>query len=156
MSSPFQKTVARWLEAARTIGFFLLLVLGSAAFGLALAWPLWLFATSQRKVFSIFVLCLAGAGLVAVVVRAIIRRQHSRRDPGRPLQALLSVLLTILIVVIAPAGAYLAAALLYRGMLIFAIPAALVWVGLLWLLGHLRGRTKVRKESGQPAENKSE
>jgi hypothetical protein len=148
--------MARWLEAARTIGFFLLLVLGSAAFGLAIAWPLWLFATSERKLFSIVVLCLAAAGLITLVVRAIASRRRSRRDPGRPLRALLSVLFTVLIVVIAPAGAYLAAALLYRGMLVFAIPEVIVWAALLWLLGLLRGKTKGRKERAQPAENRSE
>jgi hypothetical protein len=156
VSGSLRRTMARWLEAARTIGFFLLLVLGSAACGLAIAWPLWLFATAERRLFSIFILCLAVAVLAAVVVRAIIRRRRARRDPGRPLRALLAVLLTILIVAVALGGAYLAAALFYRGMPIFAVPLVLAWAGLLWLLGFLLGRTKVRKAGAQPAENRSE
>ena len=156
MSGDFQRTMARWLEAARSVGFFFLLVLGSGAFGLAIAWPLWLFATSQSKLFTVFVVCLAGGGFIALVARAIVRRQRSRRDPGRPLRSLLSVLLTLMLVVIAPAGAYLSAVLLYRGLLVLALPAVLIWAGLLWFLGLLRRKTKARKDGAQPAENRGE
>jgi hypothetical protein len=148
--------MARWVEAARTLGFFFLLVLGSGACGLAIAWPLWLFATTQRKPFTIFIISVVGAGIIALVTRSLLRRRRSTRDPGKSPHSLLSVLLTVLLAVIAPAGVYLAAVLLYRGFLILAIPALLIWAGLLWLLGHLRGTTMVRKESAQSAENRGE
>jgi hypothetical protein len=154
--SAFRSALARWAEAARAIGFFLLLVAGSAAIGLAIAWPLWLFATSQKRLFSLCILFLLAAGLLFLAARAIARRKRATRDPGRPLSSLLSVLLTALLVVIVPAGAYLAAVLFLRGLWVLAVPALLLWIGLLWLLGYLRGLAKGRKARVIPAENKGE
>jgi hypothetical protein len=157
VSGAFQKTFARWVEAGRTVGFFLLLVLGSAACGLAVAWPLWLFATTQRRGFTITVVVVAAAGLLTAVVRAILRRRRSRREAGSPLAAFLSVLLTVMLVVIVPSGAYVAAAMIFRGFPVaFTVIAIAAWVGLLWLLGRLRRRTKTRKKGAEPAENGSE
>jgi MFS family permease len=151
-----RKTLERWLETVRKIGFLILLLAGSAAFGFAIAWPLWLFATSQRQAYTIFAFCLAGGGLLALAVRRLIRRRESPRDPGKPRRTMLSVVLTILLTMVALAGGYLAAVLLYRRLWILAVPALVVWAGLLWALGFARRASKRRKERQIPAENGNE
>ena len=156
MRGVVQKTLESWLEAARKIGFLILLLAGSALFGFGVAWPLWLFATSQREAYTIFALCLAGGGVLALTVRGIIRRRDTPRNPGTPRRTILSVLLTILLSVTALAGGYLTAVLLFRGLWILAIPALLLWCGLLWLLGFARRASKKRMEHQKPAENMGE
>jgi hypothetical protein len=151
-----QKTLEGWLEAARKIGFLILLLAGSAAFGFAIAWPLWLFATSQRQAYTIFAFCLAGGGALVLAVRGIARRRDTPRNPGAPRRTILSVLLTILLGMTALTGGYLAAVLLFRGLWILALPALLVWCALLWLLGLARRASKRRMERQKPAENKGE
>jgi small-conductance mechanosensitive channel len=151
-----QKRLESWLEALRKVGFLILLLAGSAVFGFAIAWPLWLFATSQRQAYTIFAFCVAGGGLLALAVRRFIRHRASARDPGRPRRTVLSVILTILLTIVALAGGYVAAVLLYRGMWILAVPALAVWVVLLWALGFARRASKRHKEGLNPAENGSE
>ena len=156
MRSGVKQRLESWLEAVRKIGFFVVLVAGSAAFGFAIAWPLWLFATSQRQAYTIFAFCLAGGGLLALAVRRFIRLRKSARDPGKPRRTVLSVLLTILLTIVAVAGGYVAAVLLYRGLWILALPALAAWAGLLWGLAYARRASKRRKEPPNPAENVSE
>ena len=156
MRGGVQKTLESWLEAARKIGFLILMLAGSAAFGFVVAWPLWLFATSQREAYTIFAICCAGGAVLFLTVRGIIRRRDASRNPGAPRHTFLSVLLTILLCVTALAGGYLSAVLLYRGAWILALPALLVWFGLLWLLGLARRASKRRMERQKPAENKGE
>jgi CDP-diglyceride synthetase len=148
-----QRTLESWLEAARKIGFPILLLAGSAALGFVIAWPLWFFATSQREAYTIFAFCCAGGAVTFLTVRGIIRRRDASRNPGAPRRTILSVLLTILLCITALAGGYLSAVLLYRGAWILALPAILVWCGLLWLLGLARRASKRRMERQKPAEN---
>jgi uncharacterized membrane protein YidH (DUF202 family) len=151
-----KRRLESWLEAFRRIGFFVILVAGSALFGFAIAWPLWLFATSQRQAYTVFAFCLAGGGLIALGIRRFIRLRRSARDPGRPRRSVLSVLLTILLTIVAVAGAYVAAVLLYRGLWILAAPALVAWAGLLWGLGLARRASNRHNERRDPAENVSE
>jgi len=154
--SSVKRRLESWLEAFRKIGFFILLVAGSACFGFAIAWPLWFFATSQRQAYTIFAFSLAGGGLVALAVRRFIRLRASARDPGKPRRTFLSVLLTILLAIVAVAGGYVAAVLLYRGLWILAAPALVIWAGLLWALGYARRVSNRHNERRNPAENVSE
>jgi hypothetical protein len=156
VKGPFARSLARWTEAARTFGFFLLLVAGSAALGMAIAWPLWLFATSRKRLFTLCVLCLLAAVILLLAVRAVVRRRHARQDPGRPTRTVLSVILGILLGIAVPAGAYMTAVLLFRGLWILAVPAVPIWLALLWLLGFLRRKAKFRKQRAIPAENRGE
>ena len=156
MRGALKRRLESWLEAFRKIGFFILLVAGSACFGFAIAWPLWLFATSQRQAYTIFAFCLAGGGLVALAVRRFIRLRTSARDPGKPRRTILSVLLTIVLTIVAVAGAYAAAVLIYRGLWILAAPALGVWAGLLWALAWARRASNRHNERHNPAENVSE
>ena len=156
MRSGVRQKLENWLEAARKAGFLILLLAGSAALGLVIAWPLWLFATTQRQAYTIFALCLAGGGVLALAVRRVVRRREAPRDPGRPRRTVLTVLLTILLTIVALVGGYVAAVLLYRGLWILAIPALVIWAGLLWGLGFARRASKRRKERRDPAENGSE
>lgn len=156
MNNGLRRTVAAWVEAARKTGFLLLLVVGSAALGILIAWPLWLFATSARQAYTITVLALAGAGIVFLAVRAVQRSRKAVQDPGKPRRTFLSVLLTVLIVIVGFAGAYLAAALFVRGLWIIGAGVVVLWAGILWLMGRARGAAKTRKVRPVPAENGSE
>ena len=148
-------TLARWLEIGRKIGFLVALVAASAALGFAISWPLWLFATSAREAYTITVLALAGAGLVFLVVRAVLRSRRATRDPGKPRRTPLSVLLTFLMVIVGFSGAYLAAAFLARGLLAIGAADIVVWGVLLWALGRARSAAKNPKVRPLPAENNS-
>jgi hypothetical protein len=153
--STVRKTLARWLEVGRKIGFLVALVAASAALGFVISWPLWLFATSARRAYTITVLALAGAGIIFLVFRAIRRSRRATRDPGRPRRTPLSVILTFLMVVVGLAGAYLGAALLARGLLVIAAADIVVWAALLWVLGRARSAAKNPKVRTLPAENSS-
>ena len=155
MSSGLRRGISAWLEAGRKIGFVILLVAGSAALGIVIAWPLWRFATGAREAYTITFLVLAAGAVVYLVVRAAVRRRSAARDPGRPQGSAASALLTALIVIVAAGGLYLAAALLARGLWILGAGAAVTWAVLLWLLGRARGAARRRKARPVPAENRS-
>jgi hypothetical protein len=152
----FHRAFSAWFEAARMAGFFILLVAGSAGLGCVIAWPLWAFATSERTAYTIFALCLAGGGLAAFAARSIIRGRRVVRDPGKPRRTVLSLLLTVVLVGVVLAGAYVEAVMLSRGLWILAIPAFVLWAGLVWLAAFTRRRAKEHKERPVPAENKGE
>jgi Flp pilus assembly protein TadB len=147
---------AAGLEAGRAVGFFLLLVGGSAALGLAIALPLWAFATGYRTAYTVAFLSAAAAGLAAFVVRKAVRRRRSIQDPGKPRRSALSVGITLLVLLVFCAGLYLVAVLLYRHLWILAISALAVWAGLLGLLGWAARAAKGRKASRIPADTRSE
>jgi len=149
----FQKSLAAGLEGIRKAGFLLALVAGSAALGFLIAWPLWLFATSARQVYTTTVLSLGGAGVVFLTVRAGQRRRKARNEAGKPPRSLLAVVLTALMVAVAITGAFLAAALVVRGLWVIGAAEVVLWVGLLWLIGRGRRAAKDRKVRTVPAEN---
>jgi len=154
LSRGLRRRFSVWLEAGRSAGFAVLLVAGSAALGLVIALPLWLFATSAREAYTITVLALGGAAIVYLVVRSVVRSRSAPRDPSRQGRSALVGIVTVLIVVVGLAGIYLAAALLARGYWILGTAALVVWAGLLWLLGRARGAARNRKARAVPAENK--
>ncbi len=155
MSSALRRRISAWIEAGRKTGFVILLVAGSAALGLLISWPLWLFATGAREAYTVTILALAAGGVVYLVVRAVLRSRAAARDPGRRRGSAASALLTALMVIVGLAGLYLAAALFARGIWILGAAAAAAWAGLLWLLGRARGAARNRKARPVPAENKS-
>lgn len=151
-----RKTVARWIEAARKVGFLLVLVAGSAALGLMISWPLWFFATSARTAYTITVLGIGAAGVLFLAVRSARRSRAALRDPGRPGRSFASVSITVVMVLVGFGGAYLAAAFLVRGLLVLAAVDLAAWGLLLWGLGRARHAAKNRKVRTIPAENGSE
>ena len=155
MRNSARKTLARWLEAGRKIGFLLVLVAGSAALGLLISWPLWLFATSAREVYTVTFLALAGVGVVSLIARSVRRNRRATRDPGKPRRTFLSLLLTVLMVIVGFGGAYLAAAFLARGFWTIGAIAVATWGLLLWALGRARNAAKHSKARTIPAENGS-
>ena len=154
MSRGLRRSLAAWIEAGRNGGFLVLLVAGSAALGLAIALPLWFFATSAREAYTVAVLALAGAGAVYLVVRSAIRRGVAARESGRPRRSALAGVLTAFMVVVGIAGLYAAAALVARGSWILVGIDLVLWAGLLWLLGRARRAARTRKDHPIPAENK--
>jgi len=152
LGNPFQG----WINAGRRLGLFLLLAGGSAALGFVIAWPLWLFATSERKAYTIFVLCLLGAAIVALAVRSAARRRRAAHQEGRPGRSALSVILAVVQFVIVLAGLWIESFLIARGLWIFSVLGLLVCASMLWALGVGRRAAKTRKAAALPAENRGE
>jgi len=139
-----RSVVRTWGQLAQKIGFLILLVAGSAAVGAAIAWPLWYFATSAREVYTGFVLILAAGGIVFAVVRGLVRARrmpHDGTERLRPLSGLIGVLQGLILL----GGLYVSAVLLYHGIWLIAIPALLVSLGLLLLLGLARRLLKASR-----------
>jgi hypothetical protein len=151
-----RRVAAGWIEAATGIGFVLLLVAGCAALGLAIAWPLWAFATGARQAYTIAVLAAAAGGIIYLAVRAALKRRASARDLSLPPRSAAAGLLTVLMVLVGLCGAWAAAALLVRGIWLLGFVTAALWAGLLWLLGRARKAARNRKARQVPAENRSE
>jgi hypothetical protein len=145
-----------WIEAGRGVGFFLLLAGGSGALGFAIAWPLWLFATSQRTAYTIFVLCLVAAGIGVLAARNGMRRRRAARDRGAPRRSVVAALIAFVQVVVVLAGLWAEAAFIARGFWFFAVVGLPVWASIVWALGIARGALKKRKQAAVPAENKNE
>jgi len=145
-----------WIQAGRGIGFFVLLVGGCGVLGFAIAWPLWFFATSQHTAYTIFVLCLVAAGIVALAARGAARRRRAARDSGGPRRSALATLLAVVQVVIVLAGLWAEAVLIVRRIWLFAAVALLAWAAVVWALGIARRAAKARKQAAVPAENKGE
>ena len=143
-------------DAGRRLALFLLLAGGSAALGFVIAWPLWLFATSQREAYTIFVLCLLCVGIVALIARSVARRRRAARDRGGPRRRAIVVLLTIVQVVVALAGLWAEAAFIARGFWVLSAAGLVLWAAILWALGMGRRAAKRRKHPAIPAENKGE
>lgn len=150
MSRALRSLLRRWAELAQKVGFFLLLVAGSAAVGVAIAWPLWYFATKARGAYTAFALILAAAGIVFLIVRAIFRARRAP-EPAGPRRSTLSALLAVLQALIFLCGLYLAAVLFFHGILIFAIPILLASLGALVLLGLAR-RSVMQRPRGAARE----
>ena len=134
-----------WGEAVRKVGFLVLLLVGSAAAGFIIAWPLWYFATSAHAAYTAFALVLAACGIIFAIVRAILKGRNAPRETNGRRRSPLSSLLGALQTVILLCGLYLGAALFYRGMWIFAVPLLLVCFGLLMILGLVRRRAKASR-----------
>ena len=145
-----------WIAAGRAIGFFLMLAGGSAALGFLIAWPLWLFATSQRGAYTVFVVGLLVAGIAALVVRSATRRRRDARDPGRPRRSALAALLGVVQVLVVLSGLWGEAVLIARGLWLFAIAGVLAWASVVWALGIGRRAAKRRKRAALRAENNGE
>jgi len=144
VKNPLGRIAAGWRELARKTGFFLLLVGGCAALGFAIAWPLWYFATTSRRIFTILVLSLAFAGLAGLAVRSIARRRGAPRTEGGQRRGPQRILLSILKALLLIAGLYAIAVLLYRGLWLPAIPVLLAWLVLLGWIGFGRGASGAR------------
>jgi len=133
-----RSVLASWREAGRKLAFFLLLVLGSAAAGAVIAWPLWFFATSARKAYTVFALLLVLAGIVVAVVRWIVRGGRAQRDGSARRRSPGSALLGVLQVVVFIVGLSATAVLVSHGIWIFGVPVLVIWIAILLLLGIAR------------------
>lgn len=138
MSGLLRSVLASWRELGRRIAFFLLLIVGSAAAGLAIAWPLWFFATSARGLYTFFALLVACAGILFLATRAVIRAWRAPRDISRRRRNPLTVVLWIVQAIMFVVGLYAAALLFAHRIWIFAVPVLVVWLGILLLLGMAR------------------
>ena len=144
MTGLFGLILAGWRELARKAGLAVVLLAGSAALGLAIAWPLWYFATSSRGAYTVSVLCITCGAVAALSTRAALRRRRAPRDPGRPRRGPLAALLAVLKVLLLVLGLYAAALLLIRRLWLPAIPVLLAWVALLGWIGLGRRSPKSR------------
>jgi len=146
VSGGLRSVVRAWVQLAQKLGFFVLLVAGSAAVGAAIAWPLWFFATSARGAYTAFALILAAGGIAFAVVRAVLRAQRAPRESeGRPRRSALSGLIGVLQVLILLGGLYIAAVFFFHGIWLIAVPVLLMGLGLPLLLGLLRRAVKASR-----------
>jgi len=148
MSREIRSVVRSWGLLAQRLGLFLLLVAASAAVGAAIAWPLWLFATSARSAYTAFALILAACGIVSAVVRAALRRRRIPRDTTAPRRSGVSGFLGVLQALILLCGVYLACVLFFHGMWVFGVPLLLMCGVLLFLLGLARRALKPSSRRG--------
>lgn len=148
MKEALQSLLRSWAQGARKVGFLVLLLVGSAAAGIAVAWPLWFFATSARRLYTACVLCLAAVGVVFVVIRAIVRARMTARDISRSRRSPLAWLAAVLQAAVFLGGLYIVAVLISHGLWLFAIPLLFVWLGLLVLLGLARRSGKAWRGGG--------
>ena len=156
MKAGMQRILGGWIETLRSIGFFLLLIGGTGLLGFCISWPLWFFSMQSPIVYTFTVLALAGAGIVAMIVRAALRKRQAVEDLSRPRRTPFTVLLTFLIVTIGISGAFTWIAFFARRMWAWGAIDVLAWVAALWLLARVRRFAKERKARGFPAENISE
>ena len=150
MSDPSGSVFRGWVEAGRKVALFLVLVIGSAALGAVVAWPLWRFATAARWAYTWFALGVAVAGIAAAVVRAAARRRRLPPDPSRPRHPALSLILSTLRAVLFLAGLYAVLVFAVRAFWGLAVAAAVVSAGLLWLLTLARRRARRGRRHGAP------
>ena len=147
---------AAWRERGRNAGFFLLLAALCVGLGLLIALPLWLFATREPRIYTGLALTLMAAGVLALVVRAAVRRSRRPREPAAPGHPVLAGILTTIATLLGIACLYSAAALLVRALWITAFLAVAAGALVVWLLVFLRSLArKPRKVPGTPAENRS-
>ena len=142
MSEPAGSVLRGWVEAARKVALFLALVIGSAAFGVVIAWPLWRFATAARGAYTWFALGVVGAGVAAAAVRAAVRRRRLPPDPSRPRRPVLSFTISTLRAVLFLAGLYAVLVFAVRAFWGLAAASAVITGGLVWLLSLARRRVK--------------
>ncbi len=151
--------VSAWVGRGRAAGLLLLIVGLCAGLGILIALPLWLFATREPGIYTVFALALLAGVLVLLVVRAVIRRSRLSRDPARARAPLVARLLSAVITLLSLAGLYVAAVLFARKLWIVGAVEVVVAGLLLWLLGAARRAArrprrepKVRKAPTIPAD----
>jgi hypothetical protein len=119
-------------EIGSRVGFLALLVALSAALGAAVSLPLWLFATARPAAYTVAVLAVAAAAIVAAIVRRAARSGVGWSRVGvKTLAAALAVVKGAILL----AGFYAAAAFAARGRPLpaaagaVAFLAAAAWIG---------------------------
>ena len=142
MSAPVGSADRGWLDATRKVALFLALVIGSAALGVVIAWPLWRFATAARGAYTWFALAVAVAGIAVAAARAAARRRRLPRDPSRPSRPVLSGALSTLRAILLLAGVYTVLVFAVRAFWGLAGAAAVISAGLVWLLTLARRRVR--------------
>ena len=129
----FRRVLSGYSSILKPIAFILGMLAVSAALSLAIAWPLWKFATGSPLIYSL--LTLAGIAGTAVFIAVGSRRRASRSAdasaPGRRKHPLLFVLFAAAWVLVLCAGVYAAALLSFRGMAAVGIPSLIALVLLL-------------------------
>jgi len=146
------RRLAGWIEGGRRAGVFLLLLALCGGLGLLVSLPLWLFATTEPRIYTVAALALLAAGVLFLVVRAVQRRMKA--DPSRTARSFFSGLFSVLIAIFTLAGLYGVAVLLVRGLWILGVIYAVTDVIVVWLLTVVqRAVRKRRKGPPVPAEN---
>jgi hypothetical protein len=128
----FSRVFRGYREIGSRAGFLGLLVVLSAALGALIALPLWLFATSAPRVYSLAVLAAAAAAALTAAVRRVLRSGISW---PRAAEKALAILLGIAKAALLLAGLYAAAAFAAQrryapaaaGIIVFLAAAA--WIG---------------------------
>ena len=120
--------------------FFVVLVGASAALGFLASWPLWLFSTESRVVYSVFCLAALAAGLVWLIVRAATRRRPERERR----RGLVTAAAVIAFICVLLAGLYGIVYFIYKGSVLVLVPLVAL---LILLLGWLAWLAAARRRS---------
>ncbi len=152
----FSRVFRGYREIGSRAGFLGLLVVLSAALGALIALPLWLFATSAPRVYSLAVLAAAAAAALTAAVRRVLRSGISwPRAAAKALAILLGIAKAALLL----AGLYAAAAFAAQrryaaaaaGIVVFLAAAA--WIG--WGM-HAGTQNRARSASRRAGGNTSQ
>jgi len=124
-------------------GIFLGLVAGIALIALILAVPLWYFSSKFAAGYTVFVLSLVAAGLLALLISRIVGLS---KNPGAlrlyANKTILPIFKKVAVVVVSLGVIYGIVFLISRGQAVPAILAAVVWLLLLGFLKYgKRGKT---------------
>ncbi len=135
MRSGFARAVRGYIALARSIGAVAAALVSSLAISVLLVFPLWWLATERRGIYNILVLGLVSAGVLFLAIKGIVRKQSQQMQGELQLSDKRHrALPRVLIVVVLLVAAYSIAALFSSGVWMAAIPATLVFLGLLGYL----------------------
>ena len=140
-----------YLSLLRVVGLLLVVVLGAAACGAAIAAPLWLFATRATTAYNWFVVVAAGAAVLATLAARVVRGARRAASAGHYLRAVSAAGARF-------AGRSAAVATLAAGALmvfarwgivpgVLALPLVLVLIGLVLFGRRQRPRDLLRRVS---------
>lgn len=125
------------------------LVIGTAVLavvGIAIVYPLWLFATHEPSGYTAVVLVLTAAAFLSVLVRWLVRESsRSNRGVLGPLRAIGVWVLRVLAVVVLFLGAYVDVLLFQIGRPVSGLALAVVLVA---VLGFLFARARTPRGNG--------
>jgi hypothetical protein len=133
--SPLRRVASGYVAIFKPILFVLTLLAGSAAIALAIAWPLWFFATTEPFIYTLFTLGVIGAAAVALAISSRRRaaRSYDASAPGARRHPVLFALFVIGWILVFLAALYTAVLFTVRGRFYIGVPllaAALLALGL--------------------------
>lgn len=159
LRSGFYRAAQGYLGLVRSIGAVAAALASALVVSMLIVFPLWWLATERRALYNMLVLGIVAAALLALGVGGVIRRrsQHLRGEiqPSDKKRHLIPRALVVIVLLVA---AYAIAVLYGSGAWIAAVPATLVFLG---LLGYLlrtpaAGVHETGRDDGSPGSDRQD